>query len=262
MSKSYGQYCPLALAAELLCERWTLLVVSRLIDGCSYFNEIHRGVPRISPTLLSRRLAQLEHAGLVQRDPVGRGRQRRYVLTEAARELGPIIENIAVWGQRWARDMTREDLDPAFLVWSMSTRIDTSRMPATRTVLEFDFSGAPRDCRRFWLVIERGTVDMCLKHPGYEVDVRLSADLRLFIEAWRGLRDLRQEIRAGRIRVEGPTTLRRQLPEWLELSSLAPYPRLRAGRERQLASAVPSRFRRVAEPSAQASDARGPAAPA
>jgi DNA-binding HxlR family transcriptional regulator len=223
------------LAAELLCERWTLLIVSRLIDGCSQFNEIHRGVPRISPSLLSQRLASLEHSGLITRAPAKKGAARRYELTPAGRDLESIIEQLAVWGQHWSRDMTRDDLDPAFLVWSMHTRMNTASMPVGRTVIEFEFTGAPKDLRRFWLVNENGAVDMCLKHPGFEVDVRVESDLLLFVEALRGIRDLRKEILARRIRVTGPSTLRSQFPEWLKLSSLAPYPRRRAGREQHLA---------------------------
>ena len=186
MKRGYGQYCPLSLAAELLCERWTLLVVSRLVDGCTQFNEIHRGVPRISPSLLSQRLAELERAGLVVREPAVKGKPRRYALTDAGRELEPIIMHVAVWGQRWSRDMTHDDLDPGFLVWSMHRRVDTARMPPGRTVIELEFTGAPRDCRRFWLVHEDGNVDMCVKHPGFDVDLRVSSDIRIFAEAWRG----------------------------------------------------------------------------
>jgi DNA-binding HxlR family transcriptional regulator len=234
MRRGYGQYCPLALAVELLCERWTLLIVSRLIDGCSQFNAIHRGVPRITPAMLSRRLRQLEHAGIVSSPPARRGAPRAYMLTAAGRELEPIIESLAIWGQHWARDMCADDLDPAFLVWSMHMRLDTASMPRGRLVLGFEFSHAPRDCYRFWLVKEDGTVDMCLKDPGYEVDVQVRADLRLFIEAWRGIRDLRAEIRARRIQLIGAAVLTKRFPDWLRLSMLAPYPRQRSGEEMRL----------------------------
>ncbi|HNR23421.1 MAG TPA: helix-turn-helix domain-containing protein [Steroidobacteraceae bacterium] len=240
MRRGYGQYCPLALAAEILCERWTLLIVSRILDGCTQFNQIHRGVPRISPSLLSQRLAGLERAGIIVREPAaGKGLPRRYAPTAAARELEPIIMQIAVWGQNWSRDMTHDDLDPGFLVWSMHVRLDTARMPPGRTVLEFEFTGAPRDCRRFWLVNDDGRVEMCLKHPGFEIDLRVESDLRLFIEAWRGIRDLRAEIAARRVRVLGPPRLCRQFPGWLQLSALAPFPRKRPGREQRLAKAAP-----------------------
>jgi DNA-binding HxlR family transcriptional regulator len=152
MTHGYGQYCPLALAAELLCERWTLLIISRLIDGCSQFNAIHRGVPRVTPGMLSRRLRQLEQAGLVSSPAIRRGARRTYTLTAAGHELAPIIESLAVWGQHWARDMRTEDLDPAFLVWSMHMRLDTARMPPGRLVLGFEFTQARRNGYRFWLV--------------------------------------------------------------------------------------------------------------
>jgi DNA-binding HxlR family transcriptional regulator len=237
MAHRYGQYCPLALAVELLCERWTLLVVSRLIDGCKQFNEIHRGVPRISPSLLSRRLSELERAGLVKRGPARKGLPRSCTLTPAGQELAPIIDSLAVWGQRWSRDMKKEDLDIAFLAWSTHRNIDNERMPPGRTVIEFQFRNAPPDGKEFWLVHEHGTTDMCLESPGYDVDLQVRADLRLFIEAWRGIRDLRQEIRAGRVQVLGPNVLCKQFPSWLLLSGLAPHPRLRNGREHRLAAA-------------------------
>ncbi|MEM7048227.1 MAG: winged helix-turn-helix transcriptional regulator [Acidobacteriota bacterium] len=235
MAHGYGQYCPLALAAELLCQRWTILVVSRLIDGCRRFNEIHQGLPQISPSLLSKRLGELQEAGLVRRFPLAGTKGFEYRLTEAGRELEPIVDQLAVWGQRWARDNSLEDLDPAFLVWSMHLRMNVAAMPTQRVVLEFDFSGTPKELRRFWLVCQDGEVEMCLKDPGYEADVAVASDLRVFVEAWRGFRDLRTEIRSGRIRVHGPSALIRQLPDWLILSGLARFERRRPGRERRLA---------------------------
>jgi DNA-binding HxlR family transcriptional regulator len=235
MPQGYGQYCPLSLAVELLGERWTILVVSRLLGGCRRFNEIHRGVPRMSATLLTQRLSQLEHAGLIERQSRANGHGHEYLLTEAGRELGPVIADLAVWGQRWARDMVTDDLDPAFLAWSMHQRINTEAMPAGRTVIRFDFTGAPADCRRFWLVNTDGVVDMCLKDPGYDVDLTVYSDLRRFVEAWRGFRSLRREIADGRVRLEGRSVLKRDFPKWLQLHVLAPYPRLRNGVERTLA---------------------------
>lgn len=231
---SYGQYCPLALAAELLCRRWTLLVVSRLIDGCTTFNEIHRGVPKISPSLLSTRLKELEHAGLVVRREEGGGRVR-YEMTPACRELDDIITALAVWGHRWARDNEMDDLDPGFLAWSMSLRMDRDRLPTGRTVLEFEFFGAPTDFRRFWLVSNDGDIDMCLKHPGFETDLLVRADLARFVECWRGFRDLRTEIRGGHIRLTGPRALCKAFPGWLLLSTFATVDRKAPGRERDLA---------------------------
>jgi DNA-binding HxlR family transcriptional regulator len=231
--KGYGQYCPLALAAELLCERWTLLVISRVIDGCTQFNAIHRGVPRITPAMLAKRLDEIEHAGLITRPKARRGAARTYQLTAAGAALAPLIEQMAVWGQHWARDMRLDDMDPAFLGWSVSVRIDTARLPPGRVVTQFQFSGVPFDVRNFWLVASDGEVDMCLKDPGFEVDLLVRSDLRRFIEAWRGMRDLRAEIRSGQIQVIGSRDLAKQFPDWLKLSQLAPHERKKPGRERE-----------------------------
>ncbi len=236
--KGYGQYCPLALAAELLCERWTLLIVSRIIDGCTQFNAIHRGVPRIAPAMLAKRLDEIERAGLITRPKVPRGSPRSYQLTEAGATLAPLIEQMAVWGQHWARDMRMDDLDPGFLAWSVSVRIDTARLPPGRIVIQFQFSGAPFDCQHFWLVAKDGKVDMCLKDPGFEVDLLVRSDLKRFVECWRGFRELRAEIRAGHIEVLGSRSLSTQFPDWLKLSQLASFERKKPGRERQLACAT------------------------
>ncbi len=239
MNKGYGQYCPLSLAAEVVCQRWSLLVISRLLDGCTRFNQIHRGVPQMSPSLLSKRLKELEEVGLVVSLPRASGRGREYRLTTAGEELEPFVDGLAIWGQRWARDMVEADLDPAFLVWSMHLRMNTDRMPPGQTVLEFDLRGAPQGDRRFWLVHREGAVEMCLKDPELEVDLYVLSEIRRFVEAWRGFRDLRSEIQRGTIRVQGPDHLCEQLPDWLALSALAVYPRLREGTERQLFLARP-----------------------
>lgn len=235
-SSTYGQYCPLALAAELLGRRWTLLIISRLIDGCRTFGEIHQGVPRISPSLLSTRLSELEHAGILRRVRIDTDKRYRYVPTDACDELANIIDELAIWGQHWSRDMNMDDLDPAFLAWSMSSRMNADAMPAGRTVIEFVFSGTPTEFRRFWLINDDGKIDMCLKSPGYETDLLVRADLRRFVEAWRGFRDLRQEISAGRIRLTGRRELIKSFADWLKLSSLAPYRRRASGRERRLST--------------------------
>ena len=235
MPQGYGQYCPFSLAVELLCQRWTLLVVSSMTFGGRRFSEIQRGVPTMSPSLLSKRLSDLEEAGLVETRELDSGRGREYLLTPAGRDLEPIIGSLAVWGQQWARDMEDDDLDPAFLLWSLHLRIDTAAMPPGQTVIELAFSGAPADRSRFWLVCRDGEVEMCLKDPELDVDLAVASDLRLFVEAWRGFRDLRREIEEGRIELHGPRRLREQFPRWLLLHPQAAYERRRPGLERELA---------------------------
>ncbi len=227
MKSSYGQYCPLALAVELLSRRWTILVISRLLDGCCQFNEIHRGIPRISPSLLTQRLTELEDYGLLERRKLKGQRGYSYHLTEGGLALEHIVMDMAIWGQHYARDMNNEDLDPAFLAWSMHLRMNTEMMPDGRTVIEFLFTGVPHELDRFWIVNLDGKVEMCLKNPGYEADVFVFADILDFIEVWRGFKDIHKQIRAQKIKLRGSPDHIKAFPDWLRLSALAKYKRLK-----------------------------------
>ncbi len=232
MESRYGQYCPVALATEILGERWTILVLLALMDGVERFNDLQRALPRISATMLSQRLRSLENAGLVRKKKAPTGRGHEYSLTEAGRELEDVVMGMGRWGQRWARDMTLDDMDPRHLAWSMHLRMNVDAMPVGRTVLQFEFTGAPDDCKRFWIVNTNGTVEMCIEHPGFDVDLTVKSDLRRFVEAWRGIRSLPAELAAGRIVLVGPPALQRAFPDWVLLSALAHVGRERAGRER------------------------------
>ncbi|MGJ8662606.1 MAG: winged helix-turn-helix transcriptional regulator [Marinicella sp.] len=231
MKKGYGQYCPLALAVELLCRRWMLLVISRLFDGCTQFNEIHKGLPRISPTLLALRLTELEDHAVIYRKKLLKQRGYSYHLTESGLALENIVMDLAIWGQHWGRDMKTEDLDPAFLVWSMHLRMDADAMPEGNTVIEFLFTGVPHELDRVWLVNIDGKIEMCLKNPGYESDVYVYADILDFVEAWRGIKDMKQQIRNKKIILRGDPALIKAFPDWLLLSSVAKYKRMKIGKE-------------------------------
>jgi DNA-binding HxlR family transcriptional regulator len=223
MRQAYGQFCPVALSSELLAERWTLLVVRELLVGARRFNDIRRGVPRLSPTLLKDRLRTLEHAGVVERAAGGR-RGADYRLTQAGEELRGVIGAIGAWGQRWARDIRPGDLDPGWLVWAMHRRLNVAAMPPGRTTIAIEFTDA-RPQRHFWLVHADGRVDVCLKDPGFEPTVRVVTRVRTLAEVWRGIRSIREEMRAGRLQVHGTTPMRRQFPGWLLLSMYAPIRR-------------------------------------
>jgi len=227
MRQEYGQFCPVALASEVLAERWTFLVVRELLAGARRFNEIRRGVPRLSATLLKQRLETLETEGIVERERSGQRAVPGYELTSAGLALKPVIAAVGEWGQRWARDIEDKDLDPGWLVWAMHRRFNTAAMPTGRTVIEFEFLDALASARRFWLVHRRGTVDVCIKDPGYEPDIRVATPLRLWAEIWRGLRPLKAALRAGAVRVDGRADLVRAFPQWLMLSVFAPVGRLR-----------------------------------
>jgi DNA-binding HxlR family transcriptional regulator len=220
---SYYQFCPVAKAMELLDERWTLLVVRELVCGSERFNELRRGLPRISPTLLSKRLQQLIRAGIVDRRVDGDG--VRYVLTAAGLELRPVIEALGTWGVRWIGEMGDADLDPKLLLWDMHRNVAYESVPAGRTVVHFTFSDVPRPTRHWWLTISPGVTDVCDIDPGYEAALTVSATLRRMVEVWRGDVGWTEALRSGDITVQGPEALRRALPRWFTLSVFAAVPR-------------------------------------
>lgn len=230
--RGYGQFCPVAQALEILGERWTLLVVRELLDGSERFNEIHRGVPLMSPTLLSQRLRRLQRAGVVER-----GAHGEYLLTAAGRELWPVVEGLGVWGVRWARDeISPEQLDPSMLVWDMRRRFDHDAVPDRRIVIELRFHGIDRGPPFWWLTVDRAEVDVCLSDPGFGVDLVVAADLRTMIMVWMGDVPFAEALRAGGVVVTGAPALERAFPRWLRLSVLAdverpgsPRPALRPG---------------------------------
>jgi len=234
--KGYGQFCPVAKAAEIFAERWTPLVLRELVCGSHRFSHLHRGVPLMSRTLLAQRLAQLEDAGIVRSAARTKGRGREYFLTPAGEELRPVIERLGEWGQRWARSqVSADDLDPGLLMWDIRRRVNTDRLPDRRVVVQFDFRAVPKTFRRpatFWLILDHGDVDVCLKDPGFEIDLVVDADLVALTKAWLGDVRLADAMRSGLVRVEGPTALVRAFPDWLALSGFADVERPRAGAAR------------------------------
>ena len=223
MGATYHQFCPVAKAMELLDERWTLLVVRELVSGTEHFNDLRRGVPRMSPALLSRRLQHLTRAGVVERHVDGK--DVRYVLTQAGRELQPVVEALGAWGIRWIGELGDEDLDPKLLLWDMHRHVDADSVPAGRTVVQFRFPDARPDVRDWWLVITREETDICDIDPGFEVAVTVTASLRGMVQVWRGDQTWSEALRAGALEVQGPETLRRAVPKWFTLSAFASVPR-------------------------------------
>ncbi len=219
MGSSYRQFCPVAKAMELLDERWTLLIVRELVTGSQHFNELRRGVPRMSPSLLSKRLSQLVRAGIVDRHDDGS--DVRYVLTPAGRELQPVVEALGVWGIRWIGEIGDEDLDPKLLLWDMHRNIDHHAVPDGRTVVQFRFPEAPARSRDWWLVITPDDADVCDADPGYPVAVTMTTSLRRMVEVWRGDLSWPDALRSGAITLQGPENLRRAVPRWFTLPVFA-----------------------------------------
>lgn len=209
----YGQYCPISRALDLLGERWTLLIVRDMLVGTTRFNELARGLPGLSRSLLTRRLRQLERAGLVERV------RNEYLLTGSGRELEPIVFGIGAWGARWTfGDPETAELDAELLVWWMHTRLDTSELPGRRQVFHVRFSD---DSRRFWIVIESASPSVCTTDPGFEVDVTISSDVGTLYQVWLGRLPLLDALRSGLLAFEGAAAFTRRMPVILRLSPVA-----------------------------------------
>ena len=222
MPSQYGQFCPVAKAMELLDERWTLLVVRELMMGSRHFNALRRGVPRMSPALLSKRLQTLVRAGVVERWEDGN--RITYQLTEAGRELEPIVEALGRWGVRWIPELGDADLDPHLLLWDMHRNVDLEAVPDGRTAIAFVF---PRlaTARRWWIVVTDEGVDLCDVDPGFPPRVTVEADLLALTRLWRGDVDWATALRSGDLVLHGEPQACRALPRWLKLTSLAQTPR-------------------------------------
>jgi len=217
----YGQFCPVAKAAEILTTRWTPLILREMICGSSRFNEIHRGVPRMPRALLSKRLKELQAVGVVERHPSDGSRNASYRLTSAGEELRPIIISMGVWGQRWVESAADgPDWDAGVLMWDMHRRIDTSVLGDGRTVLRFEYSDAPAELQLWWLLIEGGDVDLCVSDPGFEVDLYVLADVQTMAKVWIGKDSLARALNAEDIIVHGNTELCRNFSRILCLSPI------------------------------------------
>ncbi|MEJ0020348.1 MAG: helix-turn-helix domain-containing protein [Acetobacteraceae bacterium] len=226
---SYAQFCPVAMAAEILCTRWTPLIVRELIAGSTRFNDLRRGVPRMSPALLSKRLRELEHAGIVERFE-GRGSNaQEYRLTPAGLDLRTIVDGLGVWGQHWVEaQVSLKHLDPSLLMWDMRRNLDTTPMPAQRCTIQFLYPELPAARQNWWLVIEpshlRGPVretDLCASDPGFDVDLYVETDLRTMTAIWMGFTTVADELRSDRLRITGERGLRDSMQHWLGLSPFA-----------------------------------------
>jgi DNA-binding HxlR family transcriptional regulator len=219
MGSSYHQFCPVAKAMELLDERWTLLIIRELLQGSRHFNDIRRGVPKMSPSLLSKRLHDLTRAGIVRRQDDGR--QVAYALTAAGEELRPVVEHLGAWGMRWIGRVGDEDLDPKLLMWDLHRHVDPATVPPGRTVVSFRFVDVPAKIRNWWLVITAEEVDVCDFDPGYDVAVSVTGPLRRMVEIWRGDLGWPAAIRSGSIELQGPERLRRAVPKWFPPSQFS-----------------------------------------
>lgn len=217
---TYGQFCPVALGAEIFAERWTPLILRELLMGGRRFGDIQRGVPRISKNLLTQRLRSLCRSGIIEQVPASEGHGREYRLTTAGRELGAVIDALGTWAYRWAsKDLTAKDLDPDFLMWALRRMVRLDALPAERVVLLFHFRRHAD--RFFWLVLQRPEVDLCLFDPGYEVNLEIEASVEALARVCLGHLALLDAIRDGGVEVHGAPHYRKELPSWLGVTRFA-----------------------------------------
>ena len=221
--RSYAQYCPIAKASEILGDRWTLLIVREMLGGASGFNELQRGLPGISRSVLTDRLRSLERAEIIERRTGPKGRTLDYRLTLAGRDLEAVVQAMGEWGVTWSfTDPRPEELNPDLLIVWMARHVDREQLPPDRTVVKFDFRNP---AKRYWMVLERSEVSVCLQHPGFEVNLEVRVDTATLYRVYLGRVELGGAIRAGQLTMSGPRALQRGLGSWFTWSAFAPASR-------------------------------------
>jgi DNA-binding HxlR family transcriptional regulator len=212
------------MAAEVLCTRWTVVVLREMIAGSTRFNDLRRGVPRMSPALLSQRLKNLEQAGVISRTKArGAPNLFEYQLTPAGRDLQSLIEAFGIWGQRWIETkMTLQNLDPQLLMWDMRRNLDVRPLPKQRSTIQFQYPEVSATHRTWWLIVMPDkTVDLCSVDPGFEVDLFVSSDLKTMTAVWMGLTTVRKAVHERHMKLIGNKHLASKMQRWLGLSPFA-----------------------------------------
>jgi DNA-binding HxlR family transcriptional regulator len=217
----YGQFCPVSMAAEILCSRWTPLVIRELLCGSKRFNDLRRGVPRMSPALLSKRLKELEKSGVIVTVPRDSG-VVEYHLSPAGEDLRPIILGMGFWGQRWVEsELSLRNLDPSLLMWDIRRNLNPEPLPPGRCTIQFQYPELPDPQRNWWMVIDKGEVDLCGFDPGYEINLLVRSSLRTMTAIWMGFAPVPHELAAGRLELDGERVIARAIQKWLTLSPFA-----------------------------------------
>jgi DNA-binding HxlR family transcriptional regulator len=207
----YGQYCSMARAHEVLGGRWTLLIVREMLCGSRRFNDIRRGIPRVSRTVLSERLQALVFAGAIARTDGPHGPE--YELTEAGQELATLVTTLGTWGQRWlAREPTNEDLDLEPLLVDIQRRVRFSTLPDQPLVVRFELRGhRPR-----FMLLRKTEASLCNRNPGFPEPICVRGPLAALVAWWRGDMSFLAAQRIGLV-IDGPKAFARDFPKWFDL---------------------------------------------
>jgi DNA-binding HxlR family transcriptional regulator len=213
------------MAAEVVCSRWTALVLRELLCGTTRFNDLRRGVPLMSPSLLSKRLKELEEAGVIATVATKQPGIVEYRLTPAGEDLRPVIMSLGFWGQRWVdSSVSLKNLDPSLLMWDMRRWLDPTPLPKRRCTVNFLFPEVKSAKRSWWLVVDvagGGKVDLCSTNPGFDVDLYVRSELRSMTAIWMGMTTVAKEIEAGHVELIGDPDIGKSMQKWLGLSPFA-----------------------------------------
>jgi DNA-binding HxlR family transcriptional regulator len=220
---SYGQFCPVAMASEIFCARWTPLILREMFCGTTRFNDLRRGVPRMSPTLLSKRLVEMRQAGIIEEVPAKKGGGTEYHLTPAGEDLKPIVMALGFWGQHWVESqLSLKNLDPQLLMWDMRRWLDPTPLPKRRCTISYQFPEIQQKRQQWWLVVEPdGQVDLCSVDPGFEVDLFVAGTLRAMTSVWMGLSTVQKEVDRKELDIHGDKAIASVMQQWLGLSPFA-----------------------------------------
>lgn len=225
-ARGYGQFCPIAMASEVLGTRWTILILRELLCGSRRFNDLRRGLPRISPALLSRRLGELDELGVIERHVDETSGSPFYELTEAGEDLRPVIMSLGSWGHRWLESqLSLRNLDPSLLMWDMRRNLNPTPLPPRRITVQFQYRDVTRGQAKWWLIVDKANaeepVDLCQLDPGHEVDLYVVSDLRTMTAIWMGIETVQSALNGGRLELVGASELRTTMQAWLGLSHFA-----------------------------------------
>ena len=224
---SYGQFCPIAKAAEIVAEKWSIIIIREVLAGSKTFNSLRKGIPLISPTLLSRRLVELEHSNIIKKLETGKQKPKYHYLPDtAAIDLGPILMQLGDWGNKWAvAKLEEEDYDPRLLMWDIHRGVDLSQFNnKEKYVVRFDYTGTHRTLSRWWLVISGKEVDVCLKDPGHEVKLYIKSHIKVMTDIWMGWLKLSKAKTEKQITFDGMNRDISFFQKWFKLNVFARRP--------------------------------------
>lgn len=219
--RTYGQYCPIARAAEILAERWTLIVLRDILNGVDTFTALADGAPGLSRTLLSTRLRELERAGVISITPNPHGRGSIYTPTTAGRDLAEVMVAIGTWGERWI-ELAPQHLDPGVVLEAWCRQyLNHETVPDERAVVRFDFPDLPKKGNQLWVIFNGANSEVCRTYPGFEEDLVVTATSKALVEWHLGHITWADALKSNDIKIAGPPRLARALPTWSTRSGWA-----------------------------------------